>query len=72
MYFERIKTIRQERKIKQLEVINFLGIDPSTYKRYESGKRELPIHLLKKLCEYYNVSADYILEITDEQKPIKE
>ena len=71
MYFERIKTIRQERNVKQLDIIEYLKIDPSTYKRYESGKRPLPIHHLKTLCEFYNISADYILGLTDEQKPIK-
>lgn len=71
MYFERIKTIRQERNVKQLDIIEYLKIDPSTYKRYESGKRALPIHHLKTLCEFYNISADYILGLTDEQKPIK-
>lgn len=33
------------------------------YARYERGANELPLHHLITLCNYYNVSADYILGI---------
>ena len=35
------------------------------FAKYENGKRPLPIDRLKKLCEYYNVSADYILGLPE-------
>ncbi len=71
MYFERIKSIRKERKIKQLDVIEFLKMHPTTYKRYENGEREVPASVLRELAKFYNVSADYFLGLTDEQKPLK-
>ncbi|MCG4815084.1 MAG: helix-turn-helix transcriptional regulator [Agathobacter rectalis] len=35
------------------------------YARYERGANELPIHHLLALCKYYNVSADYILGLSN-------
>ena len=71
MYFERIKSIRKERKIKQLDVIEFLKMHPTTYKRYESGEREVPSSVLCELAKFYNVSADYITGLCDNPKPYK-
>lgn len=70
-YAQRIKNLRKERKIKQLDVINYLEMHPTTYKRYESGEQKPPVDLIKKLCLFYNISADYFLGLTDEQKPLK-
>ena len=71
MQYERIKTIRKERNIKQLEVINYLKMHPTTYKRYESGENKPPIELICELCKFYNISADYLLGLIDEPKPLK-
>ena len=71
MQFNRIKEIRKERKIKQLDVINYLEMHPTTYKRYESCEYSPPVEMICKLCEFYNISADYLLNLTDEQKPLK-
>ncbi|HIU33009.1 MAG TPA: helix-turn-helix transcriptional regulator, partial [Candidatus Pullichristensenella excrementigallinarum] len=38
-----------------------LGTTQQVYSRYENGINELPIRHLKTLCQYYNVSADYVL-----------
>ena len=40
---------------------DILGTSQTMYARYERGANELPIHHLITLCDYYNVSADYIL-----------
>ncbi|PHU35858.1 hypothetical protein CSX01_04420 [Pseudobutyrivibrio ruminis] len=37
------------------------------YARYERGTNELPIHHLIALCKLYNISADYILGLTDKK-----
>ena len=47
--------------LSQKEIAELLGTDQSYYAKYENGKRPLPLHHLKTLCLYYNVSADYIL-----------
>ena len=37
----------------------------SVYRRYESGERETPAWVIVKLAEYYCVSTDYLLGLTD-------
>jgi len=66
MYLRRIGDLRVDRDIKQIEVANYLGISQGTYSGYESGRVNMPLEALKKLAEFYDVSADYLLELTDE------
>lgn len=64
-YYERIKNLRIDADKSQKEVANFLKTGQSYYAKYENGHRALPIDRLKELCEYYNVSADYILGLPE-------
>ncbi|MCI8387656.1 MAG: helix-turn-helix transcriptional regulator [Clostridiales bacterium] len=65
----RLKSLREDRDITQQEVAEFLHIRQNTYSQYESGKRGLPVDMLIRLAEFFNTSTDYILELTDTQKP---
>ncbi len=47
----------------QKDIAEALGITQQQYHLYESGKRGLPLHHLRTLCLYYQVSADYILDL---------
>lgn len=67
-YYQRIKNLREDHDKYQKEIAGYLKITPQQYQLYESGKRALPIDLLRKLCQYYNISADYILELTDNMR----
>ena len=62
-YAKQIKNLRKdyEPKLYQKDVAKILGITQQTYSQYESGIRKMPIEHLIKLCEFYGVSADYIL-----------
>lgn len=60
-YYDRIKELRVDRDLTQQQVADYLGIRQEYYSKYELGKRQLPLHHLKALCAFYNVSADYIL-----------
>ena len=66
MYYPRLKDLREDNDLKQKEIAAFLGIDQRVYSNYETGKREIPLHLLLKLAEYYHTSTDYILGLTDD------
>ena len=55
--------IRKQHGLKQSDVARVLGTTQQMYSRYENSENELPLHHLKKLCEYYQVSADWFLEI---------
>ena len=67
----RLKDLREDRDIKQSEIAEILNVRQNTYSQYENGQRQIPIDLLIILAKYYNVSVDYILELTDVDKPYK-
>ncbi len=68
-YVERIRALREDRDITQQTIADILGTSQTMYARYERGANELPIRHLITLCKFYNVSADYILGITDKIQP---
>ena len=63
--FSRLRDMREDNDLKQKEIAAILNIDQRVYSNYEIGKREIPVHLLIKLSQYYNVSTDYLLGLTD-------
>ena len=65
----RLKSLREDRDIKQTEIAVVLNCKQNTYQQYESGKRQIPIEALKKLSIFYNTSIDYLLEMTDQIEP---
>lgn len=65
MYYRRIRDLRVDSDLKQKEIASVLGIDQRVYSNYETGKREIPVHLLVALADYYHVTTDYILNRTD-------
>ena len=60
-YVKIIRDLREDHDLTQQQVADVLGTSQTMYARYERGANELPIHHLLTLCDYYNVSADYIL-----------
>lgn len=67
---KRLKELRKENGYTQVELSELLGMQQTHYSRYERGFTPLNVELLKKLCILYNISADYILELTDEKRPL--
>ena len=65
IYAKRIKDLREDHDLRQIDLAEILQTDQSYYAKYENGKRPLPIHHLITLCKYYNVSADYILGLPE-------
>ena len=61
----RLKELREENKYTQKYVADILNIRQNTYSQYENEKREIPIRALIVLAKLYDVSVDYILELTD-------
>ncbi len=62
--FERIKNLREDHDLTQEYIAKYLKINRVVYNRYENGLREMPISLLIKLADFYNVSIDYITNRT--------
>ena len=65
----RLRDLREDRDLTQAEVASYLCVKQNTYSQYETGTRQLPIDLLIRLAQYYGVSTDYILELTDKPAP---
>lgn len=60
-HFTKLKELRIDNDLTQKQAADILKTTQQYYGQYELGKRPLPAEHLKKLCEYYGVSADYIL-----------
>ncbi len=70
-YIQRMRNLREDNDKTQQQIADYLGTSQTMYARYERGANELPIHHLLALCKYYNVSADYILGLSDKKRVLK-
>ncbi len=68
MYFQRLKDLREDKDMKQVQIAELLGIQQTVYSRYERGAQNVPLEHLLFLSDYYNVSTDFILGRTDNPK----
>ena len=62
-YVKRIRDLREDHDMSQRQVAKILGTSQTMYARYERGANELPVRHLVTLCQFYNVSADYLLQL---------
>lgn len=67
MYFRRIGDLRADRDVKQTEIAAYLNVRQNTYSDYENGKINIPIEMLIKIADFYQVSLDYLVGRTDEK-----
>lgn len=65
-----LKNARTNRpqKLTQKDVADFLGIDRSTYGKYETGDSEPNFETLQKLAKLFDVSIEYLMGATDKEK----
>lgn len=70
-YRMRIRNMREDRDMTQTEVGKLLQKSQQGYSHIESGRAELKIEDLVTLCKFYNVSADYMIGLSDTPTPIK-
>lgn len=69
--YERIKDLREDADLTQKDVANILHCSQQAYSYYELGLRDIPSNALIELSNYYNVSVDYILGITNNPQRLK-
>ncbi len=67
-YTKRLYELRTDRDLKQEDLARVLKTTKQTYGKYENGKLNLKIEDLITLCQFYNVSADYVIGLTNEQR----
>ncbi len=65
----RLKSLREDHNYTQSYIAKYLNFKQNTYSQYENEIRSIPTNALIQLAELYNTSVDYLLEITNEQKP---
>lgn len=70
-YRTRLRNIREDHDLTQEFVGKLLCKSQQGYNHIEAGRAELKINDLIALCNFYNLSADYIIGICDEPKPLK-
>ena len=70
-YRERLRNIREDRDLTQAELGKILNKSQQGYNHIEAGRAELKIDDLVKLCRFYNLSADYLIGLTDKKKTYK-
>ncbi len=63
----RLKELRRSRGLTQEGLANEIGTSQQTISRIENNEDMIPTDLLIKLARFYNVSADYIMSLTDEK-----
>ena len=60
-YQIKLRQLREDHDKTQKEIADFLGINQTVYSRYETGKNDMKPFQIIALCDYYGVSADYVL-----------
>ena len=66
--YHRIRDLREDHDKTQREIAKYVNMQLTVYQRYERGEREISLWAAIKLAEYYQVSLDYLVSMTDCQK----
>lgn len=70
-YRARLRNVREDRDLTQADVGKVLNKSQQGYNHIEAGRAELKIDDLVKLCQFYNLSADYLIGLINKPKPYK-
>ena len=69
MYSKRIRNLREDNDMSQLQTAKIIHVGQRTYSDYELGKTRIPVDSLIKLAEYYDVDMNYICGLDTEKHP---
>ena len=70
-YRDRLKNIREDKDMTQAEIGKLLNKSQQGYNHIEAGRAELKIDDLINLCVFYDLSADYVIGLTNTPKSYK-
>ena len=68
MVFENIRSLREDNDKIQNELAEYLNVKQTTYSKYELGKINIPVDVLIKLADFYDVSIDYLVGRSKDKK----
>lgn len=66
--YKRFRDLREDRDLKQRQLADMLNCSQQVYSNYELGQRNIPTEVLIKLADFYGVSVDYLLGLTNNPK----
>ena len=66
--YPNIRALREDHDLTQKQVSEYLRCSQQVYSNYELGQRDIPTDILIRLSEFYNVSVDYLLGLTNNPK----
>lgn len=69
---ERLKQLRLEKSLTQIELAKLFNTSHATINRYEKGVNEPDSETINKFADYFNVSTDYLLGRTDDRNNIEQ
>ena len=70
LYGLRLKKLRTLSGERQADLAAILGVKPNQIMEMENGRKTTTLEKLALICRHYNVSADYLLGLTDELRPL--
>lgn len=71
-YRQRLADLRTDNDLTQAEIAKICGTSKNNVGHWEHLRRDIPIDSICRLCKLYNLSADYILGLTNIKKPLYE
>ena len=72
MKFQRIQDLRTDADMSQRQLSEILHISQRSYSHYETGSRNIPVEMLIRLANYYDISVDYLIGRTDKKEMNKQ
>ena len=68
MKFQRIQDLRTDADMSQKQLSEILHISQRSYSHYEPDSRNIPVEMLIRLANYYDISVDYLVGRTDKKE----
>lgn len=66
--YKHIRELREDNDITQSAMAKYLNCSQQVYSNYELGQRDIPTDILIKISEFYHVSTDYLLGLTEKKE----
>ena len=68
----KIVNLRKIHKVTQKQIACSIMMSERGYQKLEAGDSTPTVDTIIKLCNYFNISADYLLGLSDEPRPLRE
>ena len=70
MTYQRIRDMRVDHDLTQKDIAEKLGLHTTQYQVYERGEVKIPIEFFIDLARLYNVSIDYLTDLTNQPRTL--